>query len=172
MTGSPDGPGLRRMQEIFWGLITGPEGVRPAVDDLVGRGLLEAPGLDGLFVGDDRLTSVERLDIYANMYFFRLLDCLAEDFPKVRAALGPERFHNLVTDYVLRHPSRHPSLRHLGGRLPAFVAAHPIAVERPWLPDLARLVSAQRRARSGFQGRDPGERRCGRRLLRVRDGGR
>jgi hypothetical protein len=131
------------VQELFWGLITAPEGVRPALDDLTRRGLLEGPGLDGLFVGDDRLSSVERLDIYANMYFFRLLDCVREDFPKVAAAIGGDRFHNLVTDYVLRHPSRHPSLRYLGQRFPAFIAAHPIAGERPWLADLARLEWAR-----------------------------
>jgi hypothetical protein len=138
--GAPD---LRRMQELFWILITAPEGVRPALDDLVRRGVLARPSLDHLFMGDDRLSSVERLDIYANMYFFRLLDCLREDFPKVAAAAGGARFHNLVTDYLLRHPSRHPSLRYLGQRLPEFIAGHALAREYPYLADLARLEWAR-----------------------------
>ena len=130
---------LRRTQELFWTLITAPEGVRPAIEDLERRGDLEGRVIDEMFTGDGALPAVERLDIYANMYFYRLLDCLAEDYPKVRAALGAAHFHNLVTDYLLRHPSEHPSLRHLGRHLPQFVASHPLAGGFPWLADLARL---------------------------------
>jgi hypothetical protein len=130
---------LRRMQELFWTLITAPEGVRPAIEDLGRRGVMDERALNALFTGDESLPALERLDIYANMYFYRLLDCLAEDFPKVRTALGPAHFHNLVTDYLLRHPSTHPSLRHLGRHLPGFIGAHPLAVEFPWVSDLARL---------------------------------
>jgi hypothetical protein len=130
---------LRRTQELFWTLITAPEGVRPAIEDLERQGVLDRAAIDGMFGGDADLSAVDRLDIYANMYFYRLLDCLAEDFPKVRAAVGAAHFHNLVTDYLLRHPSDHPSLRHLGRRLPQFIAAHPLAERFRWLPDLARL---------------------------------
>ncbi|MBI1951474.1 MAG: putative DNA-binding domain-containing protein [Acidobacteria bacterium] len=135
---------LRRTQELFWTLITAPEGVRAAIDGLSGRGSIDEASINALFAGDERLPAVERLDIYANMYFYRLLDCLAEDFPKVRAAVGPERFHNLVTDYVLRHPSEHPSLRFLGRRLPEFIRDHQqVAADFPFLADLARLEWAR-----------------------------
>lgn len=132
-------PDLRRTQEIFWDLIVAPEGVGPAVAELEARGAAGSQAVDRLFAGDERLSAVQRLDIYANMYFYRLLDCLAEDFPKVLAAVGRVHFHNLATDYLLRHPSEHPSLRHLGRRLPGFVAAHPLGATFPWLADLARL---------------------------------
>ena len=132
-------PDLKRTQELFWDLITAPEGVRAAIDQPSGGRSFDPASIDALFAGDEALPAVERLDIYANMYFFRLLDCLAEDFPKVRAALGPERFHNLVTDYVLRHPSEHPSLRYLGRRLPEFVRGHEPSAGFPFLADLARL---------------------------------
>lgn len=133
---------LRRVQELFWRLITAPEGVRPAVEEMARSGSAAAP-VDDLFVGDSGLPAVERLDIYANMYFFRLLDCIGEDYPKTRAAIGADRFHNLITDYLLRHPSGNPSLRHLGRHLPGFIAAHSLAKDRPWLADLARLEWAR-----------------------------
>lgn len=136
-------PGLRRIQELFWRLITAPEGVRPAIAGLSRADLPDAARLDELFVGDEGLPAVERLDVYANMYFFRLLDCLGEDYPKTRAAIGADRFHNLVTDYLLRHPSENPSLRHLGRHLPGFIAAHDVAEEHPYLADLARLEWAR-----------------------------
>ncbi len=136
-------PDLRRLQELFWALISAPEGVVPALDEMARRGGIDADGLDGIFKGDDRVPVARRLDIYANMYFFRLLDCLREDFPKTHATIGIDRFHDLVTDYLLRHPSEHPSLRYLGRRLPEFIATHPIVEEFPWLAGLACLEWAR-----------------------------
>ena len=130
---------LRRAQEVFWSLITAPEGVRPAVEELTRNGALREREVDEIFADDPRLRAVDRLDIYANMYFYRLLDGLAEDYPRVHAAVGADRFHNLATDYLLRHPSEHPSLRHLGRRLPVFLDAYPLREEFPYLADLARL---------------------------------
>ena len=131
--------GLRGTQELFWTLITAPEGVTPAIADLTTRGRVAPDAMETTFAGDERLSGADRLDIYANMYFFRLLDCLGEDFPRARLAIGGDRFHNLVTDYLLRYPSAHPSLRHLGARLPEFARKHPIGAEFPYLSDLARL---------------------------------
>ncbi len=76
------------------------------------------------------------------MYFYRLLDCLREDYPAVLGVLGETRFHNLVTDYLLEHPPAHYSLRHAGVRLPEFLRRHPLAREHPFLADLARLEAA------------------------------
>jgi hypothetical protein len=122
-------PDLKAMQGLFWTIITAREGVGPVPD--------------GLFTGDARLSPADRLDIYAGMYFFRLLDCLREDYPRLAAAVGGERFQAMVADYLERHPSASPSLRGLGERLPAFVAGHPLGDEFPYLHDLARLEWAR-----------------------------
>jgi hypothetical protein len=134
---------LRRGQELFWTLITSPKGVRAAIEDLRRSEGLDESSWSHLFAGDGRLPAIERLDIYANMYFYRLLDCLGEDFSKVRAAVGPDRFENLIADYLERHPSENPSLRFLGRRLPEFIASHSISSDFPWLSDLARLEWAR-----------------------------
>jgi hypothetical protein len=138
----PD-PGLERTESLFWALITAPEGVRPGLDDLVRRGVAAPGDLDGMIDGGEKMTPADRLDVYANMYFFRLLDCLKEDFPKLLEALGPGRFHNLMTDYLLARPSAHPSLRYVGARLPDFLAEHALGRECPVLADLARLEWAR-----------------------------
>jgi len=134
---------LRDDQGLFWGLIAAPEGVRRGLETLVARGAARPDDLDALVVGDQRLSSFDRLDIYANMYFFRLLDCLKEDYPRLLEALGPARFHNLVTDYLLVHPSSHPSLRYVGTRLADCLAGHALERECPGLADLARLEWAR-----------------------------
>jgi hypothetical protein len=113
-----DVPSLREVQARFFGLITAPESVEKAMD-AVG---VTAAELEQVIASDARKSAVERLDIYANMYFFRIRDVLAELFPKLAAAAGEAAFHNLVTDYLVVHPSTHPSLRNVGRHLPAFLA--------------------------------------------------
>jgi len=130
---------LSGTESLFWDLITAPEGVRPGLEALVRAGKADPSAIESLIGGDDRLAPADRLDIYANMYFFRLLDCLREDFPRLATALGEGRFHNLATDYLLAHPSANPSLRYLGQRLPEFFAGHALARESACLADLARL---------------------------------
>lgn len=130
---------LRETQKILWQLITAPEGVAKGLAELEDPSRVLPEGLEGLVRSDERLSAVERLDVYANMYFFRILDCLKEDFPAVRATVGETHFHNLVTGYLIDHPSTHPSLRWAGRHLPAFLDANDLGRERPWLSDLARL---------------------------------
>ena len=126
---------LAETEALFFRLITAPEGVS---DGLLRDGL-GAAELERLIVGDARLSAVGRLDIYANMYFFRLLDILRDDFPKLSAALGEAGFHNLATDYLLAHPSRHPSVRNVGEKLAQFLDGRGPA----WHAGLARLERAR-----------------------------
>lgn len=136
-------PALEELQQLFHRLIRAPEGVASGVADLVGRGELESTDLSFAIAESDRLTPSERLDIYANMYFYRLHDCIAEDYPRTRARIGDAKFHNLITDYLLTHPPSHYSLREAGGALPDFLSRHPLATEFPALADLAQLEWAR-----------------------------
>jgi hypothetical protein len=133
---------LADTQRLLWRLITAPEGVAAALaaDDATGGA--ERTALDRTVQSTGALDAVARLDIYANMYFFRLLDILRDDYPATAAAAGETGFHNLITDYLLRCPPCHYSVRHAGDRLPGFIAAHPIAARLPYLPDLARFERA------------------------------
>jgi len=136
-------PGLRASQALFWRLLTAPEGVARGREALQREGLLEDGALDFFVRASSRMSPVERLDVYADMYFYRLRDCLAEDYPNLAAWIGPARFHNLVTDYLLAHPSQHPSLRELGRALPGFLEAHPLPAPFARAPGLARLEWAR-----------------------------
>jgi len=136
-------PDLRGAQELFWRLITAPEGVAPGAAELRREGALDSEDLSFLVLPGERLDPAEQLDIYANMYFHRLHDCLAEDFPALKTRLGGARFHNLATDYLLAHPPTHFSLRELGRALPDFLASPRLERELPALADLARLEWAR-----------------------------
>jgi len=54
-----------------------------------------------------------------------LLDALVDDFPALRAVLGPQRFESFSIAYLNDHPSRSFSLRNLGSSLVEWMAAHP-----------------------------------------------
>lgn len=129
-------PSLADVQRLLSKLIVAPEGVAAGLDLLGER---ELATWAELVRGDERLSPVERLDIYANMYFFRLRDCLAEDYPAVAAVLGEDRFHNLVTDYLLAHRPAHYSLRYAGRHLPSFIATTALLERWPYLAELAAL---------------------------------
>ncbi|HBF13330.1 MAG TPA: hypothetical protein DDW49_08120 [Deltaproteobacteria bacterium] len=83
------------------------------------------------------LTPEERVDIYANMYFFRLLEGLKKDFPGIHLFVGNDAFHNLVTDYLITHPPTHFSIRYAGQSFPEFLKKHRNKKNGPFLPDLA-----------------------------------
>jgi len=88
------------------------------------------------------LSAVERWDIYANMYFYRLRDCVQQDFAAVAGTIGEVNFHNLMTDYLLAHPPSHFSLRYAGQHLATFLADHELLRDWPYLADLARMEYA------------------------------
>lgn len=103
-----------------------------------------AGGFDDLsaeIAARDPLAPRERVQIYARMYRARLVDALAEDYPRVAAVLGPQRFHDVAHAYVSATPSRRPSLRWFGAHFPEFIATS--AVEPEFLADLARLERAR-----------------------------
>lgn len=125
---------LEQTQRLLWALLRAPEGAAAGIEAL-------APADRTLAAELVRprapLDAVERIDIYANMYFFRLLDALRLDFPAVAALLGDTAFHNRITDYLLVHPSTHYSLRYVGQHLPAFLRQTRTADEPAYLADLA-----------------------------------
>ncbi|MEM7410018.1 MAG: DNA-binding domain-containing protein [Myxococcota bacterium] len=134
---------LAEAQQLLWELIAAPEGAASGAAALQRAGRIEDPSLAFLVRETPRMTAVDCVDVYANMYFYRLHDCLRDDFPGLAAELETGRFNDLVTDYLLAHPPRHPSLRELGRALPDFVAGHALGASHPLVPGLARLEWAR-----------------------------
>jgi hypothetical protein len=130
---------LAEVQARFYALVT----AREDVAAVVAAGGSEARrSFEEMVAGDARLPATDRLQIYADMYFARIRDVLAEEYPKTLAALGAAAFQDLVADYLDACRPNHPSLREVGARLPGFLAAHPATGARPWVAELARLERA------------------------------
>ena len=127
---------LKNIENLLYRLITAPSGV---AEGLATERELPAGGLAGIVRGDEPLSAEDRVDIYANMYFYRLLEVLGEDFPATAAVLGETRFHNLITGYFIEYPPREPSVLWAGRYLPDFLRDHPLRSEFPYVADLAML---------------------------------
>jgi hypothetical protein len=74
---------------------------------------------------NDRLSSFERLEIYNRQYWFRVLDCLYDDYPGLRAVVGERRFMKLTRAYLSQYQSDSYTLRDLGNRLEQFLQQEP-----------------------------------------------
>lgn len=101
------------MAEHLFRPLTGADGMQP---DTVA---------DDYIKPNDRLTSFERLEIYNRQYWYRILDCLYDDYPGLRSLLGQRRFHKLSRAYLAKHPSASWTLRNLGSRLEQFLVDEP-----------------------------------------------
>jgi Putative DNA-binding domain len=71
------------------------------------------------------LSSFERLEIYNRQYWFCILSSLAEDFPGLRAIIGPNKFERLIRAYLADCPSVSFTLRNLGSQLEPWLHSNP-----------------------------------------------
>ncbi len=87
------------------------------------------------------LTANQRLDVYREMYWLRLREALAIDYPELQRFLGNDEFDRLCDAYVQKYPSRTYTLNRLGDHMPRFLAENGFDPEkrRPFVCDLARL---------------------------------
>src|SRR6266481_2199817 len=126
---------LREVQTLLYRLITTPEGATQ-----LGNESDPAPDEAEVLVrGDHRLNVIERVNIYANAYFYRLLDCLCEEFPATFAVLGSANFAALVRDYLLACPPTEPSIFYAGRHLSGFLRDYPLTQRWPFIIELVRL---------------------------------
>jgi hypothetical protein len=130
---SASAPGLRELQRWFASVTTHPQGV------LEGR-LTPARSqkLERLVTPGPQLSAIDRVQIYNDGFFARLVECLTDDYPTLSYALGDVTFSSLARAYIQKYPSRSRSLNSYGRYMAAFCRAR----AEPWAgfaSDLARL---------------------------------
>src|SRR5262249_9374206 len=80
---------------------------------------------DGLITPSPRLTSFERLELYSQGYWYRILETFDQDFPGLRTIVGKPRFERLARGYLADCPPDSFDLNRLGNRLEAWLTEHP-----------------------------------------------
>jgi hypothetical protein len=74
---------------------------------------------------NDRLTAFERLQIYNQQYWWRLLGAFGEDFRGLLAVLGERKFDRLAVAYLEACGSHSWNLRNIGSQLVSFLETNP-----------------------------------------------
>jgi hypothetical protein len=119
---------LRALQHWFAAAVMDPRGVVAAIEEGRAAGSSSVAGplhvpkgdVERVLAPSKTLAGIERLAIYGDAYRSRLVECLADDYPALKYALGEDAFEALCVRYIARHPSTSPNLNSFGRHMPAF----------------------------------------------------
>jgi len=168
---------LDQIQRWMQAVITHPQGVSAGIESAEARSEIDVvPDRIAQVVDpSQRRTSIERLEVYANAYYARLLECLRDEFPALLHAVDEEVFDGLAFEYLQKYPSASYTLSDLSRRFAQFLeetrpreeaADEAEAGDGPAWPDfLIDLVRLERTYSEVFDG--PGAERLT--LLRADD---
>lgn len=82
-------------------------------------------------------STIERLDVYRDGYYLRLVDILAIDYPVLKVIAGEELFDKLGREYVDIYPSNHFSVRVFGRHFNKFLTNQ--RTLEPMLAEMAKF---------------------------------
>lgn len=106
-------------------VITHPDGISAGANAGEAMSLIAAgsENLEAVVTRSKRLSATERLAIYGNAYYARLLECLGEVFPVLRDTLGEDVFHGFAFGYLQQFPPSSYTLHHLGAHFVEYLCA-------------------------------------------------
>jgi hypothetical protein len=144
-------PHLEILQRWMQSVITDPRGIKGGLESAESQQQLNVGvhNLETVIARSQQLTSSERLAIYANAYYLRLIECLESDFPIFRQTVGGEAFPQFALAYLQQFPSRSYTLGRLSENFARFLdESKPTAGDdqgsawNDFLVDLATLEQA------------------------------
>ena len=117
---------LHGIQRWMQAVIVDPDGVRSGAASDEARDAIqsESVSIEDMILPSKALSSQRRLEVYANAYYARLLECLRDEYPALSSLLGEETFNAFAFEYLQTHPSRSYTLADLGQAFPAFLESN------------------------------------------------
>lgn len=161
-------PHLEQIQRWMQSVITHKGGVEEALESPETRQHLHVPleELEGVIGRSRSLSAAQRLEIYVDAYYARLMECLDGEFAATRHAVGDELFAALSFGYLQSYPSRSYTLGQLGANFPRYLAesrlhagAAPEDAPASWPDFVIELATFERSLYEVFDG--PGTERGG-----------
>jgi len=98
--------------------------------------LTEINDLADAVVASPELSAEERIEIYRQAYFARLITILVSDFPALQKLMDEEAFAAMIRDYLVEYPPIEVNIHLVGERLPQFLAEK---TDNLFFVDLARF---------------------------------
>jgi len=148
---SREAPQLDRIEHWMYSVITHPNGAEAGIQVNLTQDNKQALKLEQTVLPSDELTSLERISIYANMYFWRLNEVMSNEYPAVCHVLGEELFNNVVKDYITYHPSTYYNLNHLSNKFPIYLLTEAKGI--PHQKFVAAVASVERAMEDVFDER-------------------
>jgi len=136
---------LETLERWLQAVVMHPQGAEAGLRSALARRLVPVASRDpsGVVRPSKQLTSVERLEIYAHMYFARLVEVMEAEYPSVQQLLGPRAFAAACRRFVAKHPSRSRMLNGLSAGFPDYLARTLPRTSRNRLAvDIARIERA------------------------------
>ncbi|MGD9720936.1 MAG: putative DNA-binding domain-containing protein [Pirellulales bacterium] len=150
---------LAQVQRWMQSVIMHPGGVSEGVDSPAAREQIDVPlaELESVIRRSRALSSEERLDIYVNAYYERLLECLREEFLGTRHALGDDLFDAVAFGYLQHYPSHSYTLAQLGTQFANYLGEARLHAQDPppgagpnWAEFIVELATFERAQREVF----------------------
>jgi hypothetical protein len=106
---------LAQIQRWLQAVITHPDGVEAALASREAQAEIDVSleRIEEVVESSKQRTSIQRLEVYANAYYARLLECLRDEFPALLHAAGEEVFDGLAFGYLQSYPSQSYTLSEL-----------------------------------------------------------
>ncbi|MDB4679880.1 MAG: DNA-binding domain-containing protein [Planctomycetaceae bacterium] len=135
---------LQSLQTWLQSVITHPNGVSAGILGAQDHITLTPEEIESVIPASSQLDPISKIEVYGNAYYARLIECLGDEYPAVKNALGAETFDSFAFSYLQQYPSKSYTLSDLGREFPGFLKqTKPAdAGEFGWadfLIDLARL---------------------------------
>jgi hypothetical protein len=110
---------LRKLQAWMVNVITHPKGAVKGAEQIAIND--SHWSIDSVISPSNTLTSEQRIGIYHNGYFARLIECFKVEYKGLLSALGTELFEHFAINFLLEHPSSSYTLNDLGKLFPYYL---------------------------------------------------
>ena len=132
----------------MYSVISHPEGAEAGAKANSKPGSQAPHDLEQTVLPSDKLTPLECVSVYADMYFWRFIEIMAGEYPTVQHILGEELFNQVVRDYITCHPSTHYNLNRLSIKFPHYLEKE--ATDLPHQPFVTAIATVERVMEDAF----------------------
>ncbi len=131
---------LKKIQQWFGGVIKQPIDDQSRINPIAPSGTPILKEATKYITPSPTLEPYQRIELYNQQYWWRLLKTLHEIYPLVTRLFGYHDFNQIIgVPYLQKYPPHHWSLNHLGDKLPQWVQEEYTASDQDLIYDAARI---------------------------------